>query len=285
MLNFIFKENEFFSNGLLSFLLTFIFLYTTACIVDKMIKKVVTTTITKKGDKAKNLLFIYKVVKVIVYTLAIFLSLLEFKPFNNFSKTMLGASTIIATITGFAAQESLSNLVSGFFLALYQPFVVGDLITIRNENITGTVLEIGLRHTTINTFENTRIIIPNSIMNKAIIENKEAEEINYNNFLYLTISYDSDIDLAKKIIADNCQKHPLVLDCRTAEEKAQNEPVVKIFVTNFLDSAVELRATVITSSVANGFKTLSDLRQSIKKDFDAQGITIPFPTTTVYVDR
>lgn len=285
MLDFVFKENEFFSNGLLSFLLTFIFLYTTACIVDKMIKKVVTTTITKKGDKAKNLLFIYKVVKVIVYTLAIFLSLLEFKPFNNFSKTMLGASTIIATITGFAAQESLSNLVSGFFLALYQPFVVGDLITIRNENITGTVLEIGLRHTTINTFENTRIIIPNSIMNKAIIENKEAEEINYNNFLYLTISYDSDIDLAKKIIADNCQKHPLVLDCRTAEEKAQNEPVVKIFVTNFLDSAVELRATVITSSVANGFKTLSDLRQSIKKDFDAQGITIPFPTTTVYVDR
>lgn len=285
MLDFIFKESEFFSNGLLSFLLTFIFLYATACVVDKMIKKVVNTTITKKGDKAKNLLFIYKVIKVIVYTLAVFLALLEFKPFNSFSKTMLGASTIIATITGFAAQESLSNLVSGFFLALYQPFVVGDLITIRNENITGTVLEIGLRHTTINTFENTHIIIPNSIMNKAIIENKEADEINYNNFLYLTISYDSDIDLAKKIIVDNCQKHPLVLDCRTAEEKAQNEPIVKIFVTNFLDSAVELRATVITSSVANGFKTLSDLRQSIKKDFDTQGITIPFPTTTVYVDR
>ncbi|MCI5773351.1 MAG: mechanosensitive ion channel family protein [Erysipelotrichaceae bacterium] len=278
MSEFLFSENSIFKHGLVYFLITFIILYIIAFIFDKGIKFLVDAQLKKKGKKAANLLFIYKVLKTGGYSLALLLALFEIKVFSNFTVAVLGASGIFAAIAGLAAQESLGNLISGFFLSMFQPFNLGDLITIKSEQITGTVVELGLRHTVINTYENTRVVIPNSRMNSAIIENKAFEDINYNNFLYLGISYDSDIAKAKEIIIKNCEQHPLVIDNRTPEEKARKEPLVKIFVTNLGDYAVELRATIITYDVSDGFKAMSDLRESIKKDFDDNGIVIPFPT-------
>lgn len=286
MLDFLFKESEIFKNGFLTVLILIIASYIICKIVDKMVHRLIVKTIERKGDKYTGLYFVEKVIRVCLYIIAIVIVFSEIKPLSTLSKTMLGASSIIAAIAGLAAQESLGNVVSGFFLALFQPFVVNDLITIKEKNITGTVMEIGLRHTVVKTYENTRIVIPNSIMNSAIIENKDNSNDNcYNNFLYLNISYDADIDKAKAIIIEQCSKHPAVLDVRTKNEKKANVPVVKVLVTNFLDYSVELRVTIVTKDVASGFVCLSDLRQSIKKAFDENGIKIPFPTTTIINDQ
>lgn len=286
MLDFLFKESEIFKNGFLTVLILIIVSYIICKIVDKMVHRLIVKTIERKGDKYTGLYFVEKVIRVCLYIIAIVIIFSEIKPLSTLSKTMLGASSIIAAIAGLAAQESLGNVVSGFFLALFQPFVVNDLITIKEKNITGTVMEIGLRHTVVKTYENTRIVIPNSIMNSAIIENKDNSNDNcYNNFLYLNISYDADIDKAKAVIIEQCSKHPAVLDVRTKNEKKANVPVVKVLVTNFLDYSVELRVTIVTKDVASGFVCLSDLRQSIKKAFDENGIKIPFPTTTIINDQ
>ncbi len=277
----LFNENKYFKHGLIYFLITLLVLYLIAYIFDKTIKFFIDKQLEKKGKKATNLLFIYKVLKTAAYFLAILLALFEIKLFSNFTVAVLSASGIFAAIAGLAAQESLGNLISGFFLSMFQPFNIGDLITIKSEQITGTVVELGLRHTVINTYENTKVIIPNSIMNSAIIENKASEEVNYNNFLYLNISYESDIDKAKEIIIKNCANHPLVIDNRTELEKRENEPIVKIYVTNLADYSIELRTTILTSNVGDGFKALSDLRESIKKDFDANGIEIPYPIQVI----
>lgn len=281
MSDLLFAETKYFKHGLVYFLINLFILYIIAFVFDKSIKFLVDKQMQKKGKKAGNLLFIYKVLKTAGYSLAVLLALFEIKLFSSFTVAVLGASGIFAAIAGLAAQESLGNLISGFFLSMFQPFNLGDLITIKSEQITGTVVELGLRHTVINTYENTRIVIPNSRMNSAIIENKAFEEVNYNNFLYLSISYDSDIDKAKEIIIKNCSKHPLVIDNRTEAEKLDHKPIVNIFITDLGEYAVQLRATIITSNVSDGFTALSDLRESIKKDFDANGIEIPFPTQII----
>ena len=189
MLDFLFKESEIFKNGFITVIILIVVSYIICKIINKMVHKLIVKTIEKKGDKYTGLYFVEKVIRVILLLIALVIIISEVKPLSTLSKTMLGASSIIAAIAGLAAQESLGNVVSGFFLALFQPFVVNDLITIKDKNITGTVVEIGLRHTVVKTYENTRIVIPNSIMNTAIIENKDnnADET-YNNFLYLNIS-------------------------------------------------------------------------------------------------
>ena len=286
MLDFLFKESEIFKNGFITVIILIVVSYIICKIINKMVHKLIVKTIEKKGDKYTGLYFVEKVIRVILLLIALVIIISEVKPLSTLSKTMLGASSIIAAIAGLAAQESLGNVVSGFFLALFQPFVVNNLITIKDKNITGTVVEIGLRHTVVKTYENTRIVIPNSIMNTAIIENKDnSADETYNNFLYLNISYDADIEKVKEIIIKQCSEHKAVLDVRSAKEKKEGVPIVKVLVTNFLDYSIELRVTIVTKDVASGFVCLSDLRQSIKKAFDENGINIPFPTTTIINDQ
>lgn len=213
MLDFLFKESEIFKNGFITVIILIVVSYIICKIINKMVHKLIVKTIEKKGDKYTGLYFVEKVIRVTLLLIALVIIISEVKPLSTLSKTMLGASSIIAAIAGLAAQESLGNVVSGFFLALFQPFVVNDLITIKDKNITGTVVEIGLRHTVVKTYENTRIVIPNSIMNTAIIENKDnSADDTYNNFLYLNISYDADIEKAKEIIIKQCSEHKAVLD-------------------------------------------------------------------------
>ena len=82
------------------------------------------------------------------------------------------------------------------------------------------------------------------------------------------VGYDADIEKVKEIIIKQCSEHKAVLDVRSAKEKKEGVPIVKVLVTNFLDYSIELRVTIVTKDVASGFVCLSDLRQSIKKAFD-----------------
>ena len=138
-----------------------------------------------------------------------------------------------------------------------------------------------MRHSIVETLEKTQVIIPNSIMNKAIIENVSNVKTQKANYLLIEISYESDLQKAIAIIQEEGDKHPLCVDGRNELQKEQNEPIVKVHCINFNESGIQLRATLLSKDNSDGFQLMSDLRLRIKERFDKEGIDIPYPHRVV----
>lgn len=195
--------------------------------------------------------------------------------------SLLAGSGVLALVVGFASQEAVGNIASGFLITVFKPFKVGDVVRYVDKDITGVVEEISLRHTIIRTFENKRVVVPNGTINKEVIENANYGEEKVCIFLDVGISYESDIDNAMKIMAREVRKHKNYLDNRTEEAKNNGDPEVLVRVTEYGDSAVQLRAWVWAESSGIGFQMKSDLLRSIKLRFDEEGIDIAYPHRTV----
>ena len=248
--------NSFFMTTFIDALLTMLFLFLLITLLKKLLIHIV---LKYENDNQQIIIKLIKIGLNIVLILGI---CYQFTALKEIVKTLLTGGGVLALVLGLAAQEAVGNLVSGMMILFFKPFKVGDLIK-TNNGLVGTVLDISLRHTVIKTYENTQIMIPNSEINKATLENVTAADFK-GDFLILQISYESDLDL------------------RNATEKMDGIPAVKVRCTNFLDSGIELKAALQSRSSAVGYAMLSDLRISIKKRFDEAGIVIPYPQVVIH---
>ncbi|MBD3636245.1 MAG: mechanosensitive ion channel family protein [Crocinitomicaceae bacterium] len=194
--------------------------------------------------------------------------------------TLFAGAGIIVAVIGFAAQQAFANIVGGIFIVIFKPFRVGDLIRVGDQGY-GEVEDITLRHTVIVSFENKRIIIPNSVMSEETIINESIVDAITCRFVEVGISYNSDIKKAVKILQEVAMAHPDCIDHRTKKEKADGEPQVVVRVYGFGDSSVNLRALVWTDDPMKVFKMHSEINVELKRRFDEEGIEIPFPHRTV----
>ncbi|WP_452221229.1 mechanosensitive ion channel family protein [Lacinutrix salivirga] len=224
--------------------------------------------------------FLRYIVLVGIYFSGIVLCLLAFPSLKGVAKTAIGGAGVLTLIAGFASQEALSNVIGGVFIIIFKPFKIGDLIKV-TDTMVGRVSDITLRHTVIRNFENKMIVIPNSIINKEKLINYDMGELKCSERIHIRISYDSDIDLAKKIMQEECEKHPLILDNRSEEEIKEGKPIVKTAVIALDESAMVVRAWTWERSYSDSFQLKIDVLESIKKRFDKEGIVIPFPSRTV----
>ena len=128
-----------------------------------------------------------------------------------------------------------------------------DRILLVNLNISGYVESITIRHTIIKTFQNNRLMIPNSIINKEIIENGNVINQISAGFMDINISYNSNVDKAKRII-----KKAIIDNQYTIKDN------VEVFVR---DISVSLRANVTTENIDINFKACSQIREKILKEF------------------
>lgn len=226
--------------------------------------------------------FLHYIAVAMVYIVGSMFILLAFPAFKGIAQTALGGAGIIALIAGVASQEALSNLVGGVFIISFKPFKIGDVIKL-SDSMVGTVVDITLRHTVLRNAENKMIVIPNAIINKEKLINYNLRDLKICDRIEIGISYDSDIDLAKKIMKEEAEKHPLVLDNRSATDVLNGKPIVRVAVVSLDESSVRLRAWVWARTNSQSFEIRFDLLESIKKRFDNEGIEIPFPYRTVVI--
>lgn len=231
--------------------------------------------------KGANQKVILRLCKILIYVVAGYSILNLFKPFQSILTTVAAFGGVITVVVGFAAQEAAGNFVNGMMITIFKPFKIGDLIKVNNGELVGTVVDISIRHTVIKTYENTKIVVPNSVMDKAILENVTAVGDQKANFLELEIGYDSDLEQAMKIIEEEVMRHENFMDIRTASEKKKKAPAVITRLIAFNESGMQLKTTVYSKNNAEGFAMLSDLRIAIKKRFDEVGIDIPYPHRTI----
>ena len=217
----------------------------------------------------------------VIYFFGLILAIYSIPSLRGLSVSIFAGSGVLAIIIGFASQQALSNIVSGIFIAIFKPIGIGDRIKLEGKSFFGVVEDITLRHTVIRTIEHKRIIIPNSVMNNEILENENIIDTRIQKFWEIGISYDSDVQKAKKIIKEEVMKHPDFLDNRTKEEIEAGEEPVKVRVIGYGDSSVNLRAYVWTKDPGTAFRVGCELNESVKARFDAEGIEIPFPYRTL----
>lgn len=223
-------------------------------------------TIIHKNKKWLSWRFSLQIGKVMVVVSLIIVCLLRFKVIENISGALIASSSLLVAVLGFAAQESLNNVLSGIMIAKSKPFDIGQRVVIEEKHITGIIVDISLRHTVIQKFNNATVIVPNSVMNTVVIENSSYNENMIANFLDILVAYESDIDKAIEIVNEVVTGHELFLD--------GYDPCV--LVRNLAMNGFSVRATVWTKTISENFKACSDIRVEIKKKFDAAGIEIPY---------
>jgi len=218
--------------------------------------------------------FVQNVLIVIIWIVGIVLALGRFPQFSDAAAALIAGSGIAAITIGLAAQESLGNAFNGLFISISKPFEVGDRIHLVNANITGFVEDITIRHTIVRTFMNSRIIIPNSVINQDLIENSNFSNPQASSFIDVIITYDSDVTKASEIIAQVIGEHADFVDTRTPEQLEEGRPKVPVFVRAIGLYGVELRASMWTATVTNNFAACSDVRRNLLHEFGEAGISI-----------
>jgi small-conductance mechanosensitive channel len=256
----------------------------TLMFVSKILKRILRKYFEKEnhlGSKDKtNYIFLRNGINFIFFIIAIILIFYTVPSLRALGLTLFASAGIFAAIIGLASQQAFSNIVGGIFLVIFKPFRVSDVIKVGSQNW-GIVENITIRHTIIKSFENQRYIIPNSTMSSETILNSSIGEQKTCVFLEIGISYDSDIDLAMKIMKEEAIKHPTCMDNRSDEDIRNNEDQITTRLINFGDSSVNLRAYVWAADPVEGFVMKTDLFKSIKHRFDKEGIEIPFPHRTI----
>lgn len=170
---------------------------------------------------------------------------------------------------GLALQGSLSNFASGFLLIIFHPFKVGDFIEAAGTK--GTVKEIQIFNTIVNTPDNIRVIIPNAKVTDGNILNYTTNGTRRVD-LIIGISYEDDLRTAKSIIER-------VL---ASDERVLNEPNPTVAVSELADSSVNFVVRPWVNA-ADYWNTYFDMTAKIKLALDENGITIPFPQRDVHI--
>jgi small conductance mechanosensitive channel len=173
----------------------------------------------------------------------------------------------LALAVGFAAQDLIANFVAGVFIIQDEPFTTGDWIE-WNDN-SGVVREVRLRVTTLDTFDNQLVTVPNSdLANAALINNVANDERRVT--VGFGIGYGDDIDQAREAIIDEGSRLEGVL-----EEPAPTAPV-----TQLGDSAVVLQGRVWIDPTEHSYGAVrAQFLEAVKTRFDAEGIDMPYPNT------
>ena len=182
--------------------------------------------------------------------------------------TLLAGVGVAGIIIGLALQESLSNLAAGFFILLTRPYDVDDIITVSN-GVIGTVRAMGLANTTVVTFDNRRLLVPNRKIWGEVIENRSAEAVRRVE-IKVRIGYAEDVDRALEIIRD----------LLTNNERVLSKPEPLIFVSDLADSWIKIDVRPWTRN-ADWWPLLTELPRLVRLRFAEEGIEIPLPQTEI----
>ncbi|WP_421946621.1 mechanosensitive ion channel family protein [Phaeodactylibacter xiamenensis] len=171
-----------------------------------------------------------------------------------------------------ALQGSLGHFASGVLLLIFKPYKVGDLVEIGGGQ-TGTVVGIQVFNTVLQTLDNKRIIIPNSVVTSNVITNISGQgEMGVD--MTFGISYGDDIDKAREAIKRVSDACPYVL----------GTPETLIKVSSLGDSSVNFLVRPWIKS-EHYWDTYFYMQENVKKEFDRSGVSIPFPQMDVHLDK
>ncbi|MGR5133476.1 mechanosensitive ion channel family protein [Vibrio alfacsensis] len=234
----------------------------------KLTRKVVSKAVASKNLKLSHLMqdFFISMSGKAVWVIGIMVGLSQIG--LNLAPILTGFG-IAGVIIGFALQDTLSNFAAGMMLLIYRPFDVGDFVYAGG--VDGKVSHMSLVNTTIRTFDNQIIIVPNSKIWGDVIKNVTHERIRRVDMVF-GIGYADDLLKAETVLADIVTTHPAVL--------RSPEPMIKVHTLNTSSVDFIVRPWVKTDDY---WDVYWDVTKEVKLRFDREGISIPFPQQDVHL--
>jgi small conductance mechanosensitive channel len=182
---------------------------------------------------------------------------------------MLAGLGVAGFIVGFALQDTLGNFAAGSMILIYRPFDVDDFVEVTGAS--GLVKKMNLVSTTILTFDNQTLVVPNSKIWGDVIKNVTAQKERRVD-LEFGIGYDDDIELAERVLTEIVSEHEKILE--------QPEPLIHLHTLG--DSSVNFIVRPWTKT-EDYWEVYWDLMREVKLRFDREGISIPFPQRDVHL--
>jgi len=268
-------------------LLIFLFTVIIAKIIEYRINKYLDKLQKKMRGGSTRLVMLKHVSVGLVYLFGLALIFYTIPELRSLSSTLLASVGVLGLILGIAAQDTFGNIISGLALVFFQPFRVGDLITVGSNY--GRVKDINLRQTTIMTSDDRVILIPNSVLNKETVINWTYEDTLVRWSFTIQITNDSDLNKVRRILVEEAQKSPYVL---SQKDLAIRKPDIAIPVrARVSDSNGDFTAVLLEFWVDdrdNAYSAEYEIREGIKRRFDADAsvsyssssITVTIPDKT-----
>lgn len=228
---------------------------------------------TRSFERIKMDLSLEKfLVKTVNITLHIVIILSALSALGISTTGLLAALSAAAAAVALALKDSLSSIAGGIILLITKRFETGDLVEINGE--TGTVMQVDLMHTTLKTFDNRHIVIPNGVVvNSQIIDYSREDKRRLD--IVFSIGYGDDAQKAEQIIIETAKAHPLAL-CEPEEPFAR--------VTEYAASSVDITLRVWCET-DNYWQLKFDLLDLVRRKFNDSGISIPFNQLDVHISN
>lgn len=234
--------------------------------IAKMITKSTTKIMIKREMDPTLVKFLSGIVKTLLYVFVIIAAIDKAGIESTSLVAVLGAAGLAV---GFALQGSLSNFAAGVMLIIFKPIKVGDFV--EAAGVMGVVQEVGIFITTLTSPDNKVIYVPNSQMSGGIITNYSVKDTRRVDMEF-GIGYTDDIDKARKVI----------LEVLSNDERILKDPAPDVFVGTLGDSSVNFKVRPWVKG-ADYWGVYFDVTENIKKKFDENNISIPFPQTDVHL--
>lgn len=210
-----------------------------------------------------------RLVNILVAVVAV---MIVFDHFGQNISSLLALLSVGSLAIGLAAQDTISNMISGFVIMFDRPFRIGDRVKIPTGE-EGDVYEIGIRSTKILDFDNNLVIVPNSEFLKTRIVNYSFPVSVVRVTVEVNVAYGSDIAKVKKILLDHARAHPDVLKI----------PPPEAYLMKLGENALQFKLFCRVESFKEQFAVAEKLRIQIYESFNKAKIEIALPQHIVHV--
>ena len=206
--------------------------------------------------------FLANALKVVIVVVGVITFLSQYDSFKDVLKSLLTNSAILVAVVGFTLQNSIKNIIAGTLLLSADTFKVGDRIRIPKEDISGEIEELTLRHAKIKLATSERAIVPNYLLNDAVVINNNLhnEETCYP--LIVPVPLSSNLQQAKEVVEQIIDAHPDILKNRDSS----------VILTNYQLTSIEIHAMIWTRNIEDSFRVLSELRLEIAEKLKKEGL-------------
>lgn len=226
---------------------------------------------TKSKFNEEFIVILHNFAKLIIIILGVLFVLREW---GIEIKSLLLSLGVLGVILGFALKDSLGNIIGGISLMLDRSFKTGDVLKLEDDKV-GEVVHVGLRTTHLKTFDNELMIIPNAKL-------ADSEIINYakpNNIVRLRIpvnvAYGSNVDKVKKVLVACAKKHPEI----------ENPDLIDARFMEMSDYSLSFQLLFYIRNYRKRYRVKNEMTAMVYKAMEKNGIEIPFPTRTLYMNK
>ena len=232
----------------------------------KLILRLITVALEKSNVEDTVRIFVTNLLNTLLMILVFIAAINQLGIETTSIIAVLGAAGLAI---GLALQGSLSNFAAGILIVIYRPYKVGDYI--EAGNYAGTAKDIQIFSTVLKTPDNKIVVVPNgSIMNGSIVNYSDQDTRRID--LIVSCGYEDDIDKVRSVLEDILKK----------EKRVLKDPKPQIAVTELADSSVNFifRPWVKRTDYLPVYYSLLE---EVKKRFDKEGISIPYPQSDVHI--